>query len=73
MTGSPGITTGDGIGVGSTLAELRASFPDLEVTEGSLGPERTTAREGGPAGFLDGTAESSRVNSTRAGISCLAR
>ena len=70
-TGSPGLTTGGGIGVGSTLADLRAALPGVTVTEGTLGPEWST--EGGLAGFLDGTDESSLVNSVAAGVRCLAR
>ncbi len=70
-TGSPGLTTGDGIGVGSTLADLRAALPGVTVTEGTLGPEWLT--KGGLAGFLDGTDESSLVNSLGAGVQCLAR
>lgn len=70
-SGSPGLSTADGIGVGSTLAELRAALPDITVSDGSLGPEWST--ESGLAGFLDGTEDSSRVNSIGAGDRCLAR
>jgi hypothetical protein len=70
-TGSPGLTTGDGTGVGSTLAELRDAQPGVGVTEGTLGPEWST--EGGLAGFLDGTSDDSLVNSMGAGDQCLAR
>lgn len=72
VSGSPGLTTGDGIGVGTTLAELRDALPAVAVTEGTLGPEWSTV-EGGLAGFLDGTSDSSVVNSIAAGVRCLAR
>jgi len=71
-TGSPGLTTGDGIGIGTTLVELREALPGVVVTEGTLGPEWSTV-EGGLAGFLDGTDDGSIVNSMAAGVRCLAR
>ncbi len=71
-TGSPGLTTGDGVGVGSTLAELRDSFAQVTVTESTVGTEWTTG-EGGVYGFLDGTAETSRVNSLSGGTTCVFR
>lgn len=70
--GSPGLTTGDGIGVGATLADLRASFGTLQVTEGTLGPEFSTGQDG-LAGFLAGTDDASVVTSLGAGDQCLAR
>ena len=73
VTGSPGLTTGDGIGVGATLADLRAAYPDLTVSEGTLGVEWSTAGDGGVFGFLDGAQETSRVINVLAGQACLAR
>lgn len=72
VTGSPGLTTGDGLGIGSTRAELRAALPAVRFSEGTLGPEWSTV-EGGLTGFLDGTGSSSVVNSMAAGARCLAR
>lgn len=72
VTGSPGLTTGDGTRVGTSLAELRAALPAVTVTEGTLGPEWSTV-EGGLAGFLDGNDDSSAVSSMAAGVRCLAR
>lgn len=73
VTGTPGLTTGDGIGVGATLADLRAAYPDLSVTEGTLGVEWSTAGDGGVFGFLDGAQEPSQVTNVLAGQACLAR
>lgn len=71
-TGSPGLTTGDGIGVGSTLADLRASFAAVTVTEGTVGVEWSTG-EGGLSGTLEGTDDTSRVNSMGGGAQCIFR
>lgn len=64
---------GDGLEVGVTLAELRAALPDVQVTEGSVGAEWSTAGDGGLAGFLDGTDSASTVTSITAGVRCSAR
>ena len=72
VTGSPGLTTGDGLGVGSTLADLQASFGRLEITEDTVGVEWNTG-EGGLVGFLDGRAPTSVVTSMAAGVRCIAR
>jgi len=72
VTGSPGLTTGDGVGIGTTLVELREALPGVVVTQASLGPEWSTS-QGGLAGFLDGTNASSVVTSVAAGVRCLAR
>jgi len=66
VTGTPGLTTGDGIGVGATLADLRAAYPDLTVTEGSVGAEWSSGDDD-LSGFLDGTADSSPVLYERTG------
>ena len=71
VTGTPGLTTAEGIGVGSTLEELRAALSGVTVREDTLGPEWSTPS--GLAGFLDGTADTSVVNGMRAGVACLAR
>ena len=70
-TGTPGLTTAEDIGVGSTLAELREALPPVTVTESTLGAEWSTP--GGLAGFLDGTADSSVVSSMGAGVQCIFR
>ena len=71
--GSPGLTTGDGITVGATLAELRAALPDVQVSEGTVGAEWSVAGDGGLAGFLDGVQDTSAVTGITAGIRCIAR
>ena len=65
-----GLTTGIGLGPGSTLAELRADLAPLEVTETTIGTEWTG---GGFGGLLDGATEDSRVTSTWAGRTCIFR
>ncbi len=65
-----GLTTADGIGVGTTLAELRQAYPNLVLTRGTIGQEWSA---GGLAGGLDGSAETSRVDRIGAGIQCIAR
>ena len=64
------LTTGVGLGPGSTLAELRADLTPLEVTETTLGTEWTA---GGLGGLLDGSTDDSRVTSMWAGRTCLFR
>ena len=70
-TGTPGLTTGDGIGVGTTLAALRDALPGVRVTTATLGPEWSV--DSGLAGFLNGTDHTSVVTSMGAGLRCLAR
>jgi hypothetical protein len=65
------LTTGDGLGVGSTLAQVRSSLGQVTVTTDSLGPEFTSS--GGLSGLLSGTAPSSTVTLLYAGESCFFR
>jgi hypothetical protein len=65
------LTTAAGIGLGSTLADLRRAFPTVEVTTGTVGPEWSVA--GGLAGGLDGTRPSSVVTRIGAGQTCVFR
>src|SRR5690606_24679144 len=57
--GAPrGFTTVGGVHVGSTLAELRAAHPEVEVREDSLGPEFSA---GDIYGTLSGTGDDAVV------------
>ena len=69
--GSPaaGLTTVDGIGIGSTREEVQAAF-DVEVAATTLGQEFTT---GSLTGVLDGDAPTSEVIALWGGDSCVAR
>lgn len=69
--GRTGLRTADGVGLGTTLAELRTAFGSVTVTTGTVGPEWSTA--GGLAGGLDGTAPTSKVVRVGAGSTCVAR
>lgn len=70
--GSPGrsLLTADGLGVGSTLAQLRDAIPDIAVVDGSLGSEWNA---NGISGFLGGVAPTSRVTVISSGQNCLLR
>lgn len=61
----PGRTTAVGLGVGSTVAELRSAVADAVVTDGNLGPSWSS--ESGLSGFLTGTAPTSTVTHISAG------
>jgi len=63
------LTTGDGIGLGSTLAGIRGTRT-VTVTTGTLGPEFTAGTLGG---LLDGTAPTARVTTLYAGETCFFR
>ena len=60
--------TADGIGLGSTLADLRAARPRVTVSTATLGPE--FVEPGGLSGLLTGTSGSSTVTLLRAGQTC---
>lgn len=69
--GAPrGFTTVSGIHVGSTLADLRAAHPDVEVREDSLGPEFSA---GDIHGTLSGTGDDAVVTTMWAGVNCVFR
>lgn len=67
---TPALRTGDGVGVGSTLAALRASIAGVRVTTGSLGVEWVAPGDAALSGGLDGTSAASRVTRIAAGVTC---
>jgi hypothetical protein len=71
--GTPGrhLTTADGLGIGSTLRQLRRSLGTVTVTTGTLGPEWTSP--GGLSGLLDGTRPGSRATLIDSGETCFFR
>jgi hypothetical protein len=71
--GAPGrhLTSTAGIGIGSTLAEVRAVQAGVQTMDETLGPEFFT--EGGISGMLDGLTPSSKVTLVYAGETCFFR
>lgn len=65
-SGDAGLSTADGITVGSTLAEVRAARPDMTLAETTLGTEVTT-------GGVSGLVEDGVVTSLSAGQACAFR
>ena len=65
-----GFSTVRDIHVGSTLAQVRAAWPDVEVTNDSIGPEFASRDI---FGILTGTTASARVTALWAGVSCIFR
>lgn len=64
--------TPEGLGIQSTLADLRSAMPGLTVERSTLGVE-WSAGEGGLSGLLDGTQPTSRVTTLSAGETCVFR
>ncbi|MCA1845820.1 MAG: hypothetical protein LC792_22030 [Actinobacteria bacterium] len=66
-----GLKTDKGIGVGSTVAAVKAAYGPVTVAQGPSGPTLVIrAANGVITGDLDGTANTSRVKALRAGASC---
>ncbi|WP_339914767.1 hypothetical protein [uncultured Brevundimonas sp.] len=65
-----GFSTLDDIRVGSTLAQVRAAWPEVQVMNDSIGPEFHAA---GLSGTLSGTAPTATVTALWAGASCIFR
>lgn len=69
--GAPrGFTTAEGIGVGSTVAQVKAARPEVQIREDSIGPEFAA---GDIYGTLSGTGDDARVTGLWAGASCIFR
>ncbi len=68
--GAPGrhLTSTAGIGIGSTLAEVRAVQAGVQTMDETLGPEFFT--EGGISGMLDGLKPASKVTLVYVGETC---
>lgn len=66
----PGLTTMDGIGVGSTRAELLSARPGTTVEESTLGTEFTVGDMGG---LLDGKGPDAKITTLWAGVTCMFR
>jgi hypothetical protein len=66
-------TTPEGLGIQSTLADLRSVLPDLQVDTTTLGVEWAAPGDGGLSGLLEGTAATSRVTQLSAGETCFMR
>ncbi|MFN3856122.1 MAG: hypothetical protein ACK4RV_00110 [Caulobacter sp.] len=64
------LTTMNGVGVGSTQAELAGAFSDFKVEETTLGQEFSA---GGYYGILDKAGADGRVETMWAGTSCVFR
>jgi hypothetical protein len=71
QAGGEHLTTADGIGVGTTLADLRSARTGVQVRTGSLGAEWSLAE--GLAGGLSGTQPTSTITRIAVGQTCLAR
>lgn len=63
-----GLATASGIGIGSTLAEVRKAYSVGDVEEGSLG---ILFASGALAGILDGKGEGAKVTDIWGGTVCL--
>jgi hypothetical protein len=71
---SLGLKTETSIGIGSTVAAVKAAYgPMVTIAQGASGPMLTiTAPNGVMTGDLDGLGDASRVKTLRAGVSCAA-
>jgi hypothetical protein len=65
--------TVDGIGRGSTRADLTAAFAELVVTPTTLGVEWSSSPTGGISGLLSGDREADVVTTLWSGSTCIAR
>jgi hypothetical protein len=67
------LKTDKGIGIGSTLAAVKAAYGPVTVAQGANGPTLVIrAASGVITGDLDGSGDTGRVKTLRAGASCAA-
>lgn len=64
------LTTMDGVGVGSSRAELKAALPSATVEESTLGQEFTA---GDYSGILSGPGADAKIEAIWAGVNCVFR
>ena len=68
-----GMKTDKGIGVGSTLAALKAAYGAVTVAQGANGPTFVVRLSNGVmTGDLNGPGDAGRIKTLRAGVSCAA-
>jgi hypothetical protein len=65
-----GLTTTDGLGVGSTRAQLLAVRPAARIEESTLGMEFSVGEMGG---LLDGPGPDAKITTLWAGVTCMFR
>lgn len=71
--GGGALTFMNGVGIGSTRAELVAEFPATTVEETTLGVEFTIDPEAPVGGLLDGRDQAAKVTDLWAGVTCMFR
>jgi hypothetical protein len=69
-SGAVDLKTGDGIGFGSTRAQLKAAYPDAKISQTSLGTEFSA---GGLSGVLESEGPDAAISDIWAGMTCVAR
>ncbi len=71
--GSGSLTFMNGIGIGSTRAELLAQFPGATVEESTLGVEFTIDAAAASGGLLNGRDAAAKISDLWAGVTCMFR
>lgn len=71
--GSGTLTFMNGVGIGSSRAELVAAFPGTKVEETTLGVEFTLPGDGRAGGLLNGRDQAAKVTDLWAGVTCMFR
>jgi hypothetical protein len=71
--GAGSLTFMNGVGIGSSRAELVAAFPGTKVEETTLGVEFTLPGDGRTGGLLNGRDQAAKVTDLWAGVTCMFR